>query len=121
MCGFGTWTEPTAEPLELLGNQGGVYAMAFSPDGHCLATGGYDRVRIWDLDRPAAAPLVLRGHVGTVDALAFSLDGGSIFTATRWWGHLARLDGTNLTPYASCRLPGIYPNLAQRHLMWPSD
>ena len=56
--------------------------MAFSPDGHTLATGNGDgTVRLWDLTDPAhPSPLgqPLTGHTGTVDSVAFSPDGHTL-------------------------------------------
>ena len=50
--------------------------MAFSPDGHRLATGGDDdTVRLWNADtgQPIGDPLT--GHTGPVLSVAFSPDG----------------------------------------------
>ncbi|WP_155357096.1 hypothetical protein [Acrocarpospora macrocephala] len=63
----------------MIGHSSAVYAVAFSPDGRVLATGGEDRsVRLWDLSDPAhpvplGAPLT--GPAETVYALDFSPDG----------------------------------------------
>jgi WD40 repeat protein len=52
-----------------------VAALAITPDGRTLASGGYDRlVRLWRL--PTGEPLgKLEGHTGDVTSLALSPDG----------------------------------------------
>ncbi len=60
--------------FRLEGHEGGVRAVAWSPDGKYIATGGADRLgRLWD----AATGKEVRkfeGHAGTVEAVAFSPD-----------------------------------------------
>jgi WD40 repeat protein len=52
----------------------GVTAVAFSPDGKCLAGASSDTVRLWETDIGQEV-FVLRGHTGLVTAVAFSPDG----------------------------------------------
>jgi eukaryotic-like serine/threonine-protein kinase len=68
------------------GHKGYVTALAFSPNGRLLATGGVDEVlRLWDLgpmlDQAGARPAeleVLRGQLGEVQAIAFDPNGNSL-------------------------------------------
>ena len=53
----------------------GVLAVAFSPDGKRIVSGGFDRrVRVWDA-KTGQEQLVLPGHNPTVSSVAFSPDG----------------------------------------------
>jgi WD40 repeat protein len=60
------------------GHEGTVLALAVSPDGRALASGGEDRmIRLWEL--PTARPLARwEGHDANVTALAFRPDGHTL-------------------------------------------
>jgi WD40 repeat protein len=78
----------------LLGHDGDVNAVAYSPDGKWLATASDDgTARLWEADTGTLVR-TLDSHPGTtVNALAFHPDGGTLATASddglvRLWHHL---------------------------------
>lgn len=75
------WDAATGELLRTFnGHLSTLHAVAFSPDGAMLATGGYNRKMIlWDVNTGAEI-FSLAGHTGTIFSAAFSPDGMRLVT-----------------------------------------
>lgn len=84
---------------QLEGHRDALYALALSPNGKTLATGGYDqKIKLWDIaTRKAMATIA--GHNGSINSLAFRPDGKVLASASadrtiKLWNAMtgARLD-----------------------------
>src|SRR5205823_13358202 len=74
------------ELLTFKGHQGGVHAVAYSPDGRFFASAGgtfnqSGEVKIWDATSYQQLR-VLKGHTREVIAIAFSQDGRRLASAS---------------------------------------
>ena len=71
-----------SERNRLQGHDGGVQAVAFSPDGQALATAGRDNsIKLWQVDGQPL--LTLNGHQDVVWSVSFSPDGKTLASASR--------------------------------------
>jgi WD40 repeat protein len=77
---------PTPLGQPLTGHTNSVKAVAFSPDGHTLATSSDDQtVRLWNVTDPThPTPLgqPVTGHTNWVTAVTFSPDGHTLATGS---------------------------------------
>jgi len=72
---------PARFDLPPAGAESSVSALAVSPNGSFVATGGSSgEVALWNLAAPAAAPRLLAGHKGWITSLAFSADGTQLLS-----------------------------------------
>ena len=77
------WDTISGNELDTLhGLDAYVFALAFSPSGNLLASGGGDRsIRLWDTSTGKEMN-ILRGHASQVSSVAFSPDGTRLVSAS---------------------------------------
>lgn len=70
------------DSVQLVGHQGRVWSVAFSPDGHTLASCSEDlTIKLWDL-RTGLCQQTLTGHQNWIKSIAFSPDGQHLVTGS---------------------------------------
>lgn len=84
----GQWESGIQSGIDLHWHRDIVSALAFSPDGHWLATGSHDKtIALWDVNRGLWGTVMgihersLRAHSGAVTSLAFRGDGSLLASA----------------------------------------
>jgi WD40 repeat protein len=98
-CSIRSWEVATGKELCRLAasRQGQIHALAFSPDGKALASGGSDRaVHLWELSTGGQRACFV-GHQNAVTCVAFSPDGKALASGSQ--------DGTALVWDATGRTP----------------
>jgi WD40 repeat protein len=71
------WDVATGKELRQLRHDGGVWRLAFAPDGLLLATGGWN-VQIWDASNGKQLRNCDKDDDGQIESLAFSPDGKTV-------------------------------------------
>jgi WD40 repeat protein len=85
--------------------------VAFSPDGHFLATASKDHsVALWDIKRTSHPPTFLVGHKERVTAIAFSSNSRTLVSGSA--------DSSIILWNLDSRQPQALPQLAHKKMIW---
>lgn len=89
------WNVEERELLQTLsGHRHAISALAFSPDGHLLAVGSHDGIRVWDLEEEKVVHHLDAGRepVFSYASLKFSTNGELLYSSARGQGGITVWD-----------------------------
>lgn len=77
-------TSSLESPIMLLsGHQGDIFSLQFHPDGHFLASAGFERIiYLWNTYGECENFACMSGHTGAVTQLCFSTGGDQLYTSS---------------------------------------
>jgi len=76
------WDIKNQEKIPLLGTDGSMSLLVFSPDNTWLAGSGNDLIRLWDFQNYRNERIILRSNIGNISSMAFTSDTKSLVTVS---------------------------------------